>query len=80
MQPTKIYLLRQTRPRHRNLGVFTDFDEMLQMAKAYIESHDNIPILRYEVFYDTDVIQSTKGHDHAINYDFQTGEIETIEE
>lgn len=80
MQPTKLYLLRQTKPRHHSLGMFTDFDTMLQAAKSYIESHNNTPILRYEVFYYTDVIKSTKGHDHAIDYNFQTGEIKAVEE
>lgn len=80
MQPTKLYLLRQTKPRNCSLGVFTDFDKMLQAAKFHIESHNNTPILHYEVFYYTDVIKSTKGHNHAIDYDFQTGEIKTVEE
>lgn len=80
MKPTKLYLLRQIKPRKCSLGVFTDFDKMLQAAKFHIESHNNTPILRYEVFYYTDVIKSTKGHNHAIDYDFQTGEINAIEE
>ena len=80
MQPTKLYLLRQTKPRRNSLGIFTDFDIMLQAAKSYIESHNNVPTLRYEVFYYLDFIKSTKGHNHAIDYDFQTREIKAVEE
>lgn len=80
MQPTKLYLLQQTKPRRRSLGLFTDFDIMLQAAKSHIKSHNNTPTLRYEVFYYLDFIKSTKGHNHAIDYDFQTGEIKAVEE
>ena len=44
MQPTKLYLLRQTKPQRHSLGVFTDFDKMLQAAKFHIESHRIITV------------------------------------
>lgn len=63
------YVLRQIKPR-KTLGVFDNLDKMLDVATNYFEQNNYPSHLRYDAFNTVNKIQSTKGNNHIITYDY----------
>lgn len=67
------YILRQvSAPRH-NLGIFTNTRDMLNKATDYFKENvknNNFVHLRYDQFNSLNTIQSLKGHNHIVYYNY----------
>lgn len=69
------YVLRQvSAPRH-NLGIFTNTRDMLNKVTDYFKENvknNNFVHLRYDQFNNLNTIQSLKGRDHIVYYNYNT--------
>lgn len=64
-----MYVLKQIKPR-KILGVFDNLNKMLDAATIYFEQNNYPSHLRYDYFNTINKIQSTKGKNHIITYDY----------